>query len=54
MNQISEVYLGDNHLTHHALRDAMDQAEIFKQMLEEVQQKWLFEPLYGFYDDKRV
>jgi len=39
MKQISKIYLGDNHLTHHALRDAMDQAEIFKQMLKEEQQK---------------
>ncbi len=35
MKHVSERYLGDRQLTHHALRDAMDQAEIFRKMLEE-------------------
>ena len=39
MKQLSEIYLGNNHLTHHALQDALDQAVIFKQILEEVQKK---------------
>ena len=32
MRYISQMYLGDRQLTHHALRDAMDQAEIFRKM----------------------
>jgi len=32
MRYISQIYLGDRQLTHHALRDAMDQAEIFRKM----------------------
>ncbi len=35
MRYISPRYLGDRQLTHHALRDALDQADIFEQMLEE-------------------
>jgi DNA polymerase III epsilon subunit-like protein len=35
MKAISERYLGDRQNTHHALRDAMDQAEIFLKLLDE-------------------
>lgn len=35
MKNVSELYLGDRQFTHHALRDAMDQAEIFEKLLEE-------------------
>jgi len=34
---ISPQYKPENHLTHHALQDALDQAELFKKMLEEIQ-----------------
>jgi len=34
---ISPKYITENHLTHHALQDALDQAELFKKMLEEIQ-----------------
>lgn len=33
MKYIGPRYLGNQQLTHHALRDAMDQAEIFRKML---------------------
>ena len=32
---ISPIYTPERHLTHHALQDALDQADIFRQMLEE-------------------
>ncbi|MCI0520365.1 MAG: 3'-5' exonuclease [Chloroflexi bacterium] len=35
MTRVAARYLGDRQLTHHALRDAMDQAEIFSRVLEE-------------------
>ena len=35
MRSVIQRYLGDQQLTHHALRDAMDQAEIFRKMLAE-------------------
>jgi DNA polymerase III alpha subunit (gram-positive type) len=35
MRHIGPRYLRDEQLTHHALRDAMDQAEIFQKMLAE-------------------
>jgi DNA polymerase III epsilon subunit-like protein len=35
MRYVSQRYLGDRQLTHHALRDAMDQAEIFLKLLDE-------------------
>ena len=35
MRTIGRRYLGDRTLTHHALRDAMDQAEIFRKLLDE-------------------
>ena len=35
MRYIGPRYLRDEQLTHHALRDALDQAEIFRKMLEE-------------------
>ena len=35
MRLVIQRYLGDQQLTHHALRDAMDQAEIFRKMLAE-------------------
>lgn len=35
MRSVIQRYLGDQQLTHHALRDAMDQAEIFRKMLVE-------------------
>jgi DNA polymerase III epsilon subunit-like protein len=34
MRYVSQHYLGDRQLTHHALRDALDQAEIFRLMIE--------------------
>ncbi len=34
---LSPKYMPEYHLTHHALQDALDQAEIFKKMLEEIQ-----------------
>ena len=34
MRFVGKQYLGDRQLTHHALRDALDQAEIFGLMLE--------------------
>ena len=35
MYDVGRRYLGDRQLTHHALRDALDQAEIFQLMLVE-------------------
>lgn len=35
MRSIAPLYLRDLQLTHHALRDALDQAEIFRKMLAE-------------------
>lgn len=35
MKILGPRYLGNRELTHHALRDAMDQAELFRKMLEE-------------------
>jgi DNA polymerase III epsilon subunit-like protein len=35
MRHISARFLGDRQLTHHALRDAMDQAEIFRKLLDQ-------------------
>lgn len=35
MRYVGPRYLGDQQLTHHALRDAMDQAQIFRKMLAE-------------------
>jgi DNA polymerase III epsilon subunit-like protein len=35
MQHVGPRYLGDQQLTHHALRDAMDQAVIFRKMLAE-------------------
>jgi ribonuclease T len=35
MNNVTRHYLGERQLTHHALRDALDQAEIFRLMLAE-------------------
>jgi ribonuclease T len=32
---IDPKYMPENHLTHHALQDALDQADIFKKMLED-------------------
>lgn len=37
--KISQHYLGERQLTHHALRDALDQAEIFQQMIQEVRRQ---------------
>ncbi len=39
MKHISPRYLGNQLLSHHALRDALDQARIFRQMIAEAQQK---------------
>jgi DNA polymerase III epsilon subunit-like protein len=33
---ISPKYMPEYHLTHHALQDALDQADLFKKMLEEI------------------
>jgi DNA polymerase III epsilon subunit-like protein len=38
---ISPKYLMKHHLTHHALQDALDQADIFKNMLEEMRKRKL-------------
>jgi ribonuclease T len=35
MSDIRQRYLGQREITHHALRDALDQAEMFMKMLEE-------------------
>lgn len=35
MKAVGQRYLGNPQLTHHALRDAMDQGEIFRRMQEE-------------------
>ena len=37
MKDITRHYLGERQLTHHALRDALDQAEIFRLMLADAQ-----------------
>ena len=34
---INPKYMTENHLTHHALQDALDQAELFKKLLGEMQ-----------------
>jgi DNA polymerase III epsilon subunit-like protein len=39
MAHISRYYQGDRQLTHHALRDALDQAEIFNLMLAEAESR---------------
>ena len=39
MHYVGRRYLGDRHLTHHALRDALDQAEIFVLMLEQARDR---------------
>jgi DNA polymerase III epsilon subunit-like protein len=43
MRQISPRYLGDQHLTHHALRDALDQAVIFRKLLAEANVEGVWE-----------
>lgn len=35
MSAIGPLYLGDRQLTHHALRDAMDQADLFRKLVSE-------------------
>ncbi len=37
MTYLADRYLGSREITHHALRDAIDQAEIFRKMLEDTQ-----------------
>jgi DNA polymerase III epsilon subunit-like protein len=39
MRYVGPRYLGNRQLTHHALRDAMDQAQIFSEMLEEAKRR---------------
>ena len=39
MRNVGQRYLGDRQLTHHALSDALDQAEIFKLILEQSRNK---------------
>ena len=39
MRHVASRYLGNRHLTHHALQDAMDQAEIFVKMLAEAESR---------------
>jgi DNA polymerase III epsilon subunit-like protein len=39
MKAITHHYFGERSLTHHALRDALDQAELFRKMLAETQTK---------------
>jgi ribonuclease T len=36
MHKVSEQYLSQRDLTHHALQDALDQAEIFRKLLAEI------------------
>jgi ribonuclease T len=36
MRYVAARYLGDRQLTHHALRDALDQAELLRKMLAEI------------------
>jgi ribonuclease T len=36
MKQLAPRYLGSREATHHALRDAIDQAEMFRKMLADV------------------
>jgi ribonuclease T len=37
--QVAARYLGNREITHHALRDALDQADIFRKILSEAQEK---------------
>jgi len=39
MLNVASRYLGDRVLTHHALQDAVDQAEIFRQMLIDIKNR---------------
>lgn len=39
MKHLGPRYLGSREITHHALRDAIDQAEIFRKMLAEIEGK---------------
>lgn len=39
MRYLMPRYLGNQQLTHHALRDAMDQAEIFRKLMQEARKK---------------
>jgi DNA polymerase III epsilon subunit-like protein len=39
MPYVAARYTGDRHLTHHALQDAIDQAEIFRKMLDEARDR---------------
>jgi DNA polymerase III epsilon subunit-like protein len=39
LQEVALEYLGDRQFTHHALRDAMDQAEIFEKLLAEARTK---------------
>lgn len=39
MRHVGSRYLGNQQLTHHALRDALDQADIFRKMLEEAKKR---------------
>lgn len=39
MRHVGPRYLGNQQLTHHALRDALDQADIFRKMLEEARER---------------
>ncbi len=39
MNSVSQHYLGDRQLAHHALQDALDQAEIFCKIVDEMKMK---------------
>ncbi|UCH59836.1 MAG: 3'-5' exonuclease [Anaerolineales bacterium] len=34
MRSVGPLYLGDRQLTHHALRDAMDQADLFRKLVD--------------------
>jgi len=40
MRSVSSRYLDNQNLTHHALRDALDQAEIFRRMLVAAKTKY--------------
>jgi hypothetical protein len=39
MRQVNARYLDHRHLTHHALEDALDQADILIKLLEEIESR---------------
>lgn len=47
MRYVAPHYLGDQRLTHHALEDALNQADIFQRMLDEAYQHEMNNPNSG-------